>query len=137
MKKWRITGFCFLIVLLTVLCSMALADIDIQEWFPDENFRKYLRENIDKDQDGILNETEVVELNNLQYKTLGGLFWWLDENGVLTISGKGDMEPIEGVWPGDAWQRYRQKSSWEDDSKWEWNHLDRYLIKKVIIKAPS
>jgi len=65
------------------------------------------------------------------------LFWWLDENGVLTISGKGDMEAIPSIWPGDAWQRYRQKSSWEDDSKWEWNHLDRYLIKKVIIKAPS
>ncbi len=77
MKK--IVGVLAALILLCVF-SCALASVELnKENFPDENFRKYLsRQEFDKNQDGILSDSEIAQINDfdvqgLQISNLKGL----------------------------------------------------------------
>ncbi len=60
MKKWTILTLC---MLLTLACTGAFADVALNEThFPDTNFRMYVSTEFDEDGNGILSDTEVASV---------------------------------------------------------------------------
>ena len=66
--KWMICAA----ACLCVLTAVAEADVPINETtFPDDNFRAYVLENIDKDGDAVLSEGEIEETTNIDVADMG------------------------------------------------------------------
>ena len=68
---------------LLILCSAALAEIVIDGTFPDENFKAYIREAIDKDGSGTLNNREIyetlkIDCSGCEIKNLEGINLFAD-----------------------------------------------------------
>ena len=71
-----------LVLLITLLCTAALADVEINETnFPDANFRQYLLDVVDQFPDGLLEETEIdallaLDVTNRQIMSLNGIHFF-------------------------------------------------------------
>ncbi len=68
---------------LLILCSAALAEIVIDGTFPDENFKAYIREAVDKDGSGTLNNREIyetlkIDCSGCEIKNLEGINLFAD-----------------------------------------------------------
>ena len=79
-SKWVkiVIGFSFCVIL-SMLCVIALADVEINETtFPDAAFRDYIQGAFDTDQNGILDSTEIqnatiIEANAMGISSMKGL----------------------------------------------------------------
>ena len=56
---------------LLVLCTAALAEIDIDGTFPDPKFNAYVRSSIDRDHDGVLSNREVLDVREMYINGYG------------------------------------------------------------------
>ena len=71
--------FLLICILLTLLCACAVADVEINESnFPDANFRKYVKNNCDKDHNNYLSNVEIsgttaICCSDLSIKSLKGI----------------------------------------------------------------
>ncbi len=69
-------------VILVGLAGMALADVDIENTFPDSNFRRYVSNHFDQDGDGKLSAAEIADATEIDCVDWG--IFNMEGIGVLT-----------------------------------------------------